>query len=130
MEKCGVVAVVIYNGKILLGKKRSDSKKFLAGKWHIPGETIEFGEDDKTTLIRGIKEEAGLEICVGDYIGNSLSPNKHNLRWYECFARSDKIFAGSDLEDVKWVEKNEVLNSVDSLLFSLWPEEIKKYFIS
>jgi ADP-ribose pyrophosphatase YjhB (NUDIX family) len=128
--KSGVVAVVIHEGKILLGKKRSDSSKFLAGRWHIPGETIEIGEDDKGALIRGIREEAGIGIYVGDYIGKSLSPSHHELRWYECFAPSDKIIAGSDLEDVQWVSKNTILPFLDLEVKQFWSKEIVNYFIS
>ncbi|MEK6826853.1 MAG: NUDIX domain-containing protein [Nanoarchaeota archaeon] len=130
MKQDGVVAIINYNGKILLGKKRSDSKKFVAGKWHVPGETIEFGEDDKTALIRGMREEIGIEIFVGDYIGTNLSKTNKILRWYECFAQTDKVKAGSDLEDIKWIEKCKALKECDSSLVELWSEEIRNYFIS
>ena len=126
----GVVAIVNYNGKILLGKKRSDSPKFFAGKWHVPGGTIEEGESDEIALIREIKEEANLNITVGKYLGENSSPTHRNLRWYECSAETDKAIAGSDLEDVKWVGKNEVLSSVDSRLVSLLSEDIINYFLS
>ena len=128
--KEGVVAIVNYNGKILLGKKKSDSEKFLAGKWHVPGETIEFGEDDKTALIRGIKEEAGIGIYVRDYIGSSYSQSHRNLRWYECFAPSNKISVGSDLEDAMWIPKNLVFSFLDLDVKELWSREIIDYFIS
>jgi ADP-ribose pyrophosphatase YjhB (NUDIX family) len=128
--KDGVVAIVNHNGNILLGKKRSDSPKFLAGMWHVPGEGIEFGEDDKTALIRGIKEEAGIGIYVRDYIGSSLSHSNRNLRWYECFAQTDKIIAGSDLEDIQWVSKNTVFNFLDFEVKRFWSREIINYFVS
>jgi ADP-ribose pyrophosphatase YjhB (NUDIX family) len=124
----GVAIVVNYNGTILLGKKRRDSRKFLAGKWHIPAETIEFGEDDKTALRRGIREEAGIEIYTGDYIGESSSPSYNIIRWYECFSLTSKVVTGSDLEDTKWVRKREVLTECDALLVALWPEKIRDYF--
>ena len=60
--KRAVVALVEHEGKILLGKKRQDSEGFFAGKWHIPGETMEDDETDEEALIRGMREEAGIEI--------------------------------------------------------------------
>ena len=74
MIKHAVVAVVNCRDKILLGKKRKDSPKFLAGEWHIPGETVEDGESDQEALIRGMREEAGLEIEVGKYLGSHATP--------------------------------------------------------
>lgn len=117
------------NGKILVGKKRRDSSKFLAGEWHIPGETSEGDETDEATLIRGIKEEAGLDIKVGNYITSHITPtSKREARWYECFSESDKLVIGSDLEDAKFVERNEVLNICGERVYSFWPKEIIKYF--
>lgn len=129
MDIGAVVAIVIYNGKILLGKKKSSSKKFLAGEWHVPGESLEKGESDETALIRGVKEEAGIEIKIGKYIGSHITPtSKKEARWYECFAETDKILVGSDLEAACWVEKSEVLEKCSSRATSLWPKEIIEYF--
>lgn len=123
-----VSGIVNYYGKILVGKKRSDSKKFLAGKWHIPGETVEEGESDAEALRRGIKEESKLEIQVGDYICSSISPtSKSEVRWYECFSHTSFISPSSDLEDVKWVPKDEVLNFIDKEAYNLLPKKIIKY---
>lgn len=125
--KQGVVAVVYFDGKILIGKKRRDSSKFFAGKWHIPGETIEENEDDKSALIRGLKEEAGIRISVGNYIANSMAPNYHSLRWYECFADSNKIIVGSDLEEARWILKERVLDACDKEIVRFWSKDVIYY---
>jgi 8-oxo-dGTP diphosphatase len=46
--------------------KRADSKKFLPGKYEIPGGHIDYGEDIKSGLIREIKEELGVTVVLGD----------------------------------------------------------------
>ena len=51
--------------KVLL-PKRADTKKFLPGKYEIPGGHIEYGEDIVIGLKREIREELGIEITVGD----------------------------------------------------------------
>lgn len=128
-EKRALIAIVNFNGKILVGKKRSDSSKFFAGEWHVPGETTEGNESDEQALIRGIKEEVGLNIRVGNYIASHVTPtSKREARWYECFADSDKIIVGSDLEDAKFIERNEVLNICGKRVYSFWSEKIIKYF--
>ncbi len=41
-----VVAIIRYRDNILIGKKKANSIKFLAGEWHIPGETVQDNETD------------------------------------------------------------------------------------
>ncbi|MDP3966586.1 MAG: NUDIX hydrolase [archaeon] len=129
MKKHAVSAIIHYHGKILIGKKRSDSPKFLAGKWHIPGETVKEKESDFEALIRGVGEELSLKISVERYLCSSISPtSKSEVRWYECFSNTDRIFPSSDLEDAKWIYKKEIKNYLDEETLKLWPKEIFDYF--
>jgi ADP-ribose pyrophosphatase YjhB (NUDIX family) len=129
MVRRAVVAIVNYDGKVLLGKKRKDSPKVLAGQWHFPGETLEEYESDIGALVRGIKAEANLDIRVGKYLGKSIFPtSKRYTRWYECFSKTGEISAGSDLEEVKWVPKNKVLESCSEKARNLCPQEVLDYF--
>lgn len=128
-KKRAVVAIVNYRGKILVGKKRLDSHKFLRGEWHIPGGAVEGNETDEIALIREIREEAGIEVKVGKYIASHLIPSsKKEARWYECFSLTNKITSGDDLEKVKWVLRRDVLNVCSERAYSLWPKKIIDYF--
>ena len=100
-----VVGIINYKGdSVLVGKKKSDSKKFLAGEWHIPGGKVEYGETDEIALKREMKEETGLDIIVGDYLGSHKTPkSKSEARWYECISLTDNVIPGDDLEDAKFV---------------------------
>ena len=88
-----VVAVVNYNGKVLLGKKIKNSPKALAGQWHIPGESVEDNESDEEALIRGIREEAGLEIEVGIPF----------VTWYNKFPEDEPVPAESGVQSPHFV---------------------------
>jgi len=124
-----VVAIINYQDKVLVGKKRKDSPKFLSGEWHIPGEGIEGNETDEQVLIRGMKDETGLDIKVGRYITSHQTPSsKKEARWYECFAETDKVIPGDDLEDAKFVSKKDVLDYCGSRAVALWPKEVLDYF--
>jgi ADP-ribose pyrophosphatase YjhB (NUDIX family) len=126
-----VIAIINYQNKILIGKKKSDSKKFLAGEWHIPGETVKDNETDEQALIRGAKEETGLDIIVGRYVSSHLTPtSKKDARWYECFAKTDNAVPGSDLEELKWVPKEYVLFACSVKATSLWTKEVMDYFLA
>ena len=129
MKKRAVTAIILYGNKIVIGKKKIDSSKFLAGKWHIPGETVEKGESDTEALMRGAKQELGLEIRVGRYICSSTSPtSKRKVGWYECFSNTEKIVPSSDLEDAKWIYKRDILKHIDEEAINLWPKDVIKYF--
>jgi 8-oxo-dGTP diphosphatase len=46
--------------------KRADTKKFLPGRYEIPGGHIDYGEDIQAGLRREIREELGIDVVLGD----------------------------------------------------------------
>lgn len=46
--------------------RRADTKKFLPGKYELPGGHIDFGEDIVAGLYREIMEEFGVTVTIGD----------------------------------------------------------------
>ena len=127
-ERRAVAAIVTHKGKILVGKKREDSEGTLSGRWHIPGETLRLGEADERGLIRGIVEEAGIEIKPGRYLGSHKTPKGTIVNWYECESLTQNITAGSDLEGIMWVPFGEVAALCHKNAVSLWPREVLEYF--
>lgn len=127
-ERRAVAAIVVHEGKILMGKKRRGSEGMMAGKWHIPGETLEEGETDEQGLIRGIMEEAGIEVKPGRYLGSHETPKGTIVNWYECEPLAQNIVAGSDLDGVMWVPFGEVIVLCHENAISLWPQEVLEYF--
>ena len=111
-----------------IGKKKQKQGKYFSGEWHIPGETIEGEETDEIALIRGMKEETGLEIRVGAYLASHKSSTRKDVRWYECFASACNAVPGSDLERIMWVDKKHVPIMCGEKTTKLWPDEIKLYF--
>jgi len=58
-----IVAAVIREGdQYLLGMRAAGQ---YAGCWEFPGGKVEPGESDPEALIREIKEELGIYVCVG-----------------------------------------------------------------
>jgi len=128
MERKAVAAVVIREGRVLVGKKRDDGRSLMSGKWHIPGETLEPDETDEAGLRRGIKEETGVEIRVSRRLASHTTPKGTLVTWYECEPLSFNIKPGSDLDEVKWVSREEVAELCCEPAKSLWPPEIQEYF--
>jgi len=46
--------------------KRADTKKFLPGKYELPGGHIDYGENITAGLKREIKEELSVDVTLGD----------------------------------------------------------------
>jgi 8-oxo-dGTP diphosphatase len=57
-----VAAIIRKNGSILITKR--PDRVHLAGLWEFPGGKVEPGETLQLALIREIREELGIEICV------------------------------------------------------------------
>lgn len=122
------VAGIVNGDDLVLIVKKKKGPGFMSEKWHIPGETAEGDESDETALIRGIKEEAGIEVKVGKYIGCHRSPKHTLIRWYECVPVTYDLCPGSDAEDAKWVPREDVSTECHPVAVSVWPKEIREYF--
>ena len=61
----GVGGVAFMNGRVVLIKRRFEP---MAGRWSVPGGTVELGEGLKDALIREMREETGLVVEVGPLV--------------------------------------------------------------
>ena len=106
----GVGAVIIEAGKVLLVKRRYEP---LAGRWSLPGGTLELGETLETGVAREMREETGLEIEVGPVIevfDRIIVDDEQRVRYhfvlvdYLCWPTGGDLQAGSDVDDAVLVE--------------------------
>ena len=61
----GVGAVILEAEKVVLVKRRYEP---LAGRWSLPGGTLELGETLEIGVAREMREETGLDVEVGPII--------------------------------------------------------------
>lgn len=71
----GVNAIIIKDGKVLLGKRGFNPNK---GTWNFVGGFVEPGESLETALAREIKEETGCILINSSYLCSS--PDKYYRR--------------------------------------------------
>lgn len=123
------VALIVKDGygNILIGLANVREGKYFSGKWHLPGETVQTGESLEQAAARGMHEEVGLYILALKQITQNFSPDAH-VTWLECQSTSTQLTPASDLADAKWVPLDQVVNNVDESSFTIWPDEVKKYF--
>ena len=106
----GVGAVIVKAGKLLLVKRRYEP---LAGRWSIPGGTLELGETLETGVAREMREETGLEIEVGPVIevfDRIIFDADKRVRYhfvlvdYLCWPIGGVLQAGSDVDEAVMVD--------------------------
>lgn len=64
------------NGHEIMVARRALTKKFLPGKFELPGGHIEFGETLVGGLCRELKEELAIDVIVGDVVSAFTYVNK------------------------------------------------------
>jgi 8-oxo-dGTP diphosphatase len=124
-----IVGAAIVRGNALLAQQRSYPVE-VAGLWELPGGRVERGESEVDAVRRECREELGVDVVVGDRVGDEVplragmvlrvysarladsaadpKPLEHNaLRW---------IHAAS-LETVPWLPADlELLPALRALL--------------
>jgi len=106
----GVGAVIVKAGRVLLVKRRFEP---LAGRWSIPGGTLELGETLETGVAREMQEETGLEIEIGPVIevfDRIIFDAEQRVRYhfvlvdYLCRPVGGDLQAGSDVDEAVMVD--------------------------
>jgi len=98
----GVAAIVMQDGKILLGRRGANST--YPGLWCIPCGYVEYDEDVYDAIKREFKEETGLDIAVTGIftvLSNFHNPETHTVGiWFNAEVIGGTLRAGDDLDEV------------------------------
>jgi 8-oxo-dGTP diphosphatase len=109
-----VGAVVMLDDGVVLVNRRNEP---LAGRWTLPGGTLEVGETLEQGVIREVHEETGLQVEVGPVIkvfDRIERDHEDRVRFhyvivdYACRATGGALRAGSDAGEVVVVPQDRL----------------------
>ncbi|OFW16318.1 MAG: hypothetical protein A3F70_11490 [Acidobacteria bacterium RIFCSPLOWO2_12_FULL_67_14] len=111
----GVGAAIVRDGRVLIVKRRYEP---LAGRWSLPGGTLEIGETLEAGVTREMQEETGLDVEVGPVIevfDRILLDEARRVRYhfvlvdYLCWPVGGDLRAGSDVDTAIFVDPAALL---------------------
>ena len=110
----GVGAVIVFEGKILLEKRKNEPGK---GKWSIPGGIVDLGESLEDAVIRETQEETCLEVenpRLLDVVDDVELDGKGKAKYhfviidYALQTKCGTFRVASDADELRWVPFDEV----------------------
>ncbi|MFG2076693.1 8-oxo-dGTP diphosphatase [Nonomuraea maritima] len=108
-----VAAVIVASGERVLAAQRADPPA-LAGGWEFPGGKVDPGESEEAALVRECVEELGVQIAVGERVGDDWPlAEGYLMRVYLCSLVSGTPQAREHLA-LRWLGPGEYY-SVDWL---------------
>jgi 8-oxo-dGTP diphosphatase len=108
-----VGAIVVRDQQILLIRR---GRGTAVGEWSLPGGRVEFGEGLKAAVAREVKEETGLDVEVGRFLGWAERMGERPGRYHYVildFAATPldphaALHPGDDADDAAWVPLTEL----------------------
>ena len=101
-----VAGALIASGALLVAQRERPPE--LAGLWELPGGKVAPGESDAAGLARELREELGVEVTVGDRLGEDVALNDAmTLRAYRV-VQTGGALRPNDHRALRWVGPGEL----------------------
>jgi ADP-ribose pyrophosphatase YjhB (NUDIX family) len=104
----GAQALIEREGRVLLGRRNDEPS---AGLWDIPGGFLNEHEHPEEALRREVREETGLDIEIGEFLGVWMQEYVHRnvlcLTWLARPAGGEER-PGDDLVELRWFAPDEL----------------------
>jgi len=103
--------VILYNGGVVLVKRRNDPYK---GYWALPGGFVEYGEKVEDAAVREAREETGLDVkllkLIGVYSDPNRDPRGHTVTVAFLARGKGNLKGGDDASEARVFKLDEIKN--------------------
>lgn len=118
-----VQGLVERDGRLLLARRAIDPGR---GMWDLPGGILDEGEHPEDGLRRELREETGLDVEPGAFLGAWLDPYDGRTilgLTYEAVAPDGEPVAADDVAELHWFAPDE-LPAAEEFAFPSHPEVV------
>jgi 8-oxo-dGTP diphosphatase len=114
--QCSVAGIAWDCGKFFIAQRLWSGD--MGGKWEFPGGKVDGGESDQEALKREYREEFGVDIAVGEFLGSAVFKHRgveRQVRAYRIFLAVANFTLAAHTQ-WRWaaLEEIEQLDFVDS----------------
>lgn len=102
-QRVVVAAAVLDESGRLLAARRT-APPALCGLWELPGGKVEAGETEPDALRRELREELGVEVIVGEFVGRWPLDRGFALHVYLAATTSGVPMPLADHDAIRWLE--------------------------
>ncbi|OBK32914.1 DNA mismatch repair protein MutT [Mycobacterium sp. 1245111.1] len=104
-----VAGAIVAESKVLIAQRTRPPE--LAGRWELPGGKVAAGEADPEALARELAEELGVDVAIGEHLGDvQLTPTTTLRAYAATLIRGEPT--PHDHAALRWISRAE-LDAVD-----------------